>query len=227
MKRGLFVTGTDTGVGKTVTCALLCSAIQSSGGAAGYLKPVQTGDDDDTATVRRLAALESAGHADPVYRFPLPIAPSRAAEAAGELIKLETLTAAWQALPDRRWVVEGAGGLMVPLSRKVTILDLVKLLELPLLIVASTRLGTINHTLLTLAAAHTAGVRVAGVVLCGPPDPGLREAIGGLDDSRIIAEIPWLDPLTPLSVAQTALDLFSPPLLSALFGPPTMEMGGG
>jgi dethiobiotin synthetase len=225
MKRGLFVTGTDTGVGKTVTSALLCSAIQNSGGAAGYLKPVQTGDEDDTATVRRLAALEPEGCAGPVYRFALPAAPSRAAEAEGGLVKLETLTAAWQALPERRWVVEGAGGLLVPLSRKVTMLDLVKLLELPLLIVASTRLGTINHTLLTLAAAHAAGVPVAGIVLCGAPDPGLRDVIGELDDSRIIAEIPVLEPLTPVRVAQCALDHFTPPVLSALFGPPTRELG--
>lgn len=218
MKRGLFVTGTDTGVGKTFASALICAALQHSGANAGYFKPVQTGEEDDAAEVARLAPLDAGGLPRPVYRFPLPAAPWRAADAAGETIHLETIAARWKALGDRKWVIEGAGGVMVPLTRHATFLELLKLTGLPVALVASTRLGTINHILLTLGALESAGVPVQGILLNGEPDPGLKVTLAAFSEAPVLAEIPPLGTPDRVRFANAALDLFPPRVLARLFG---------
>lgn len=200
--RGMFITGTDTGVGKTV----LAAALMAAGSAhLVYWKPVQTGasrDDDDTAEVRRLAGLSRERWIEPGYRFAAPASPHHAAEVEGGEVSIETLVAAarGQDRPGRRWVVEGVGGLLVPLSRLVLLPDLVRALALPVLVASSTRLGTINHTLLTLRALEEEGLRTLGVVLIGPADAAARSGIESHAKAPILAEIPRLEPLTPAAV---------------------------
>lgn len=220
MKRGLFVTGTDTGIGKTITSAMLLAALRRAEMAPGYFKPVQTGGDSDSATVARLGAAGGGDIHPPIYVLPLPASPDRAAAAAGVTLHLETIEDAWRALPDRDWIVEGAGGLLVPLDRTRTMRDLVALLGLPALVVASTRLGTINHTLLTLEAARARGLRVAGLVLNGPPDPGLAEVLARFDPAPVIAEVRPFAAVTAAAIESTAPLLFPAATLRRLFGEP-------
>jgi malonyl-CoA O-methyltransferase len=216
-KRGLFVSGTDTGIGKTIVSALLLAALRRAELAPGYFKPVQTGDDPDSETVARLGAARDGEIRPPVYALPLPASPDRAAAAAGVTIRLEAIEEAWRALPDRAWVVEGAGGLLVPLDRQRTMRDLVAALGLPLLVVASTRLGTINHTLLTLEAARARGLRVAGLVLNGPADPGLAGVLARFDAAPVVAELRPFETLDAAAIEGTAARLFPAGTLRRLF----------
>ena len=192
--RGLFVTGTDTGIGKTVVSAALMAG---AGPGVCYFKPVQTGDDDDTRTVERLS---QAPVIEPAYRLPLPASPHHAAEEAGASIHIETILDTIRP-HDHRWVVEGAGGLMVPLSRQQLTPDLIRALNLPVLVVSSTRLGTINHTLLTLHQLDRLGLPILGTGLIGDDDPSATSGIGSHHPAPIIARLPYLDRVDPASVA--------------------------
>ncbi len=166
----LFVTGTDTGVGKTwVTCAL-ARALRARGTRVGVVKPVETGV--LAAPEDALALREAAGDAaalDDVcpYRFRAPLAPSIAAAAEGRAVDVERIVAlvARRAREVDVLLVEGAGGLLVPVAPAVTWLDVATRLALPMLIVAANRLGTINHCALTARVAAAAGVAVRGFVL--------------------------------------------------------------
>ncbi len=163
-RRGVFVTGTDTGVGKTVVSACLVKAW-----GADYWKPVQTGlaeEAGDTATVAALAWLPADRLHPPAYEFAPPVSPHLAAVQAGVRIALENLE-----LPvsDSPIVVEGAGGALVPLNEHQTMLDLMVRLDLPVVLVVANRLGAINQTLLTLEALRARGLHVLGVVLTGGP----------------------------------------------------------
>jgi len=199
--KGLAVIGTDTGVGKTVVASMLMAA---SGPSVHYWKPVQTGamgesePDDDTGRVRELAHLDPQRVAQPTYRFALPASPHHAAMVEGRSLCLDDITVQAQKLTrteGSRWVVEGVGGVMVPLSNDVLWTDLHRALNLPAILVSSTRLGTINHTLLTLAQCRQEGVDVLGVVLLGAPDPSARSGILAHGDVSLLGEIPWMDAL--------------------------------
>ena len=183
--RGVFVTGTDTGVGKTLVSACLVRAWN-----AAYWKPLQTGlaeEAGDTATVADLAGLPPERLHPPAYALAAPLAPLAAAEREGLSIALDRLN-----LPpdDRPLVVEGAGGLMVPITEDAMIVDLIARFGLPVVLVARSTLGTINHTLLSLEALRARGLPVAGVILNGPPNPGNRAAIERFGNIRVLAEIP-------------------------------------
>lgn len=191
----IFVTGTDTGVGKTVVSACLALAWR-----AGYWKPVQTGmvtGDDDTDTVVTLAALPAAHVYAPVYALQAPLSPHAAAELEGIGITLDAITLPQTPHP---LVVEGAGGLFVPLNDRDFMIDLMAKLALPVLLVARSTLGTINHTLLSLAALRSRGLAIAGVVLNGPPNAGNRTAIERFGHVRVLAELPRVDPLDGAAV---------------------------
>ncbi|KAA0677374.1 dethiobiotin synthase [Roseomonas genomospecies 6] len=197
--KGVFVTGTDTGVGKTLVSACLARAWD-----AAYWKPLQTGLKDepgDTPTVAALAALPPERVHPPAYALAEPLAPLAAAELEGVTIDADAL-----APPDtdRPLVVEGAGGLMVPVTEDVFIIDLIARFGLPVVLVARSTLGTINHTLLSLEALRARGLAVAGVVLNGPPNPGNRAAIERFGKVRVLAEIPTLDRIDAESVAEAA-----------------------
>lgn len=217
--RGVFVTGTDTGVGKTVASSLLVAALRPTGGV-GYWKPVQTGveRDDDTAEVRRLARCSPAEARDAGVRLRRPLSPHLAARLAGRTVTVASLLETAGALErDRFWIVEGAGGLLVPLNDRETLADLIAGLGLPAAVAARTGLGTINHTLLTLEALRRRSLRVAGVVLVGAPNRENRRAVERHGAVGVLAEVPPLDPLDPAAVAALARRL-RPGLQAALRG---------
>ncbi len=169
----IFVTGTDTNVGKTVLSALLVAALD-----AAYWKPVQTGTDEgaDRDSVRRWTQASEDRLPSERFRFNPPVSPHLASRQAGIPILLEQL-----ALPDvpagRKLIVEGAGGVMVPLNDRELMRDLMRQIGFPVMVAARTSLGTINHTLLTLAALREAKVAICGVVLIGDEDIENRRAI--------------------------------------------------
>ncbi len=184
-----FITGTDTDVGKTVACAW--AMMHTS---ARYWKPVQAGlDQTDVNTIRALTGAGEDRFIETVYALREPLSPHEAARREGVRIEMTSLR-----LPDDDGplIVEGAGGLMVPLNEHNYIIDLIKQLELPAILVCRTTLGTINHSLLSLAALRARDIPVAGVILCGPDVPHNRVAIETYGGVPIIAHLPPLDPLT-------------------------------
>lgn len=199
---GVFVTGTDTGVGKTLAAACLARAW-----GAWYWKPVQTGlaeEAGDTATVAALAGSDRL--IPPRHALAAPLSPLAAAELEGVTIALEDFT-----LPTRTpLVVEGAGGALAPLTASALMVDLMVRLGLPAVVVARSTLGTINHTLLTLEALRARAVPVVGVILSGPPDAGNRAAIERFGRARVLAELPVLPRIDADAVARLAADRIPP-----------------
>ncbi len=197
--KGLFVTGTDTGVGKTVACAALMHRYRGVG-PLRYWKPIQTGIeiDDDTATVRRLGACSAEEIFDKGVRLPKPVSPHLAAQWAGQRIDLAGLRGLVGDDDDGvRWIVEGAGGVLVPVNETQTMADWIGSLALPVLVVARSGLGTINHTLLTLEALRARSLRVGGVMMIGEPNADNRAAIERYGHVPVVAEMPFLTPLDP------------------------------
>jgi dethiobiotin synthetase len=192
----LLITGTGTGVGKTIATAALASAARSAGLDVAVCKPVQTGTadgDDDLAEVGRLSGVQNL-HGG--WRYPEPLAPVAAAARAGSALPTRgDLTAAVgeAAAPNRLTLVEGAGGLLVELGTGgVTLRDLAVDLRAEVLIVVGPELGTLNHTALTLEALAAKGVSSAGLVIGSwPASPGVAErdnraALGRLDEVRAV-----------------------------------------
>jgi dethiobiotin synthetase len=170
----LLVTGTDTGVGKTWAACALAGALRQAGRTVVAIKPIETGCGDATATTEdgvRLAA--ATGQAQPkraLRRFHAPVAPAVAADFEGGSLDLDELATEIDAPSNHADVLllEGAGGLLAPLAWDWSAVDLARLFDASALVVASDRLGAINHTLLTLSALDLAGIRVAGIVLTAP-----------------------------------------------------------
>ncbi|MGB7220139.1 MAG: dethiobiotin synthase [Vicinamibacterales bacterium] len=209
--RGVFVTGTDTNIGKTVvSAALLCR--YRGAAPIKYWKPIQTGTEhsDDTAEVRRLAACSATEIVDEGFRFAPAVSPHLAAQLTGERIDIGMLTALVASQPPTdRWIVEGAGGVLVPLNESELMIDLIVGLDLPVVIVARSGLGTINHTLLTLEVLRARLVRIAGLVMVGVADAENRLAIERYGVVRVLGELPMLARLDPRPLerwARTSLD---------------------
>lgn len=180
---GVFVTGTGTEVGKTVVAAAIARTRVAAGERVAVFKPAVTGLDDpgepDHELLRRAAGSKQPDDAIAPYRYGPPASPHLAAELAGERIDpVRLVRAAGSAAEGCDYLVcEGVGGLMVPLAEGYLVRDFARELGLPLVVAASAGLGTINHTLLTLEAARSAGLEVAGVVLTPwPRDPGSVQA---------------------------------------------------
>ena len=180
LRDGVFVTGTDTGIGKTVVAAALGLAAQACGRTAVVLKPGQTGDDGtitgDAEFCQTILGTEEPLEAISPFRLRAPLAPAVAARLEGVRVDPAVVRERHAALHERYdlVIVEGAGGLLVPFSDGVDMAGLAAMLGLPLVVVARPGLGTLNHILLTLEAAHRRGLTVLGVVLSGfPDDPGL------------------------------------------------------
>ncbi len=199
MSQRYFITGTDTGVGKTVLSALLCSALD-----ACYWKPIQTGTDEgtDSRTVAELAGLPEARIIPEVYRFRQPVSPHLAARWAGERISLKNIVMP-EVAPGAALIVEGAGGVLVPVNEQEFMVDVMRELKLPVLLAARSSLGTINHTLLSFAALGRAGVEVAGVVLIGDMNAHNREAIEEYGRVLVVGEIPRLEKLCRAALLDT------------------------
>ena len=199
MARGFFVTGTDTGVGKTVVSATLMLALRSSG-PMRYWKPIQTGieQDDDTATVAWLAGCSSAELLTSGVRLRHPVSPHLAARLSGVAIDLPPLEDTFSdASKSSQLIVEGAGGVLVPVNDLQFMTDLMARIDLPAVIAARSTLGTINHTLLTLEALRHRSLTIAGVVLVGPPNAENHRAIEQYGDVRVLGDMPMFDALTP------------------------------
>jgi len=183
-----FITGTDTGVGKTMVSALLCAALN-----AIYWKPIQTGtrEGTDRKTVMRLAQLPLSRTIPETYRFAPPVSPHLAARRAGVRIDLRKIRMPRLAARENL-IVEGAGGALVPINETQLMTDLMRRLKLPVLLVTRTSLGTINHTLLSLAALRAARLRVQGAVMVGKPNAENRKAIERYGEIEVIGTVPWL-----------------------------------
>jgi dethiobiotin synthetase len=202
--RGFFVSGTDTGVGKTVVACALLRALRRRGLDAGVMKPIETGVGAE-GPLDAQALRSAAGATEPLEEicpqtFALPAAPTVAAASEGRAVELEPIRDAFARLRERHeWlVVEGAGGLLVPAARDISMADLCRELELPLLIVCRAALGTINHTLLTLEAAEARSLPVAGVVIShsggrlSEADQANLEALRDALGAGLVGEIPPL-----------------------------------
>lgn len=158
-----FVSGTDTGIGKTVVSAMLMSALDAT-----YWKPIQSGleEETDTEFVKRVAEVADDRIIPERYRLNEPMSPHSSADIDGVKIGLDDFE-----LPDhstKHLIVEGAGGLWVPVNWKESIMDLIIHLNLPVLLVSRSTLGTLNHTLLSLEALRNRGIEVIGVLMNGP-----------------------------------------------------------
>ena len=200
-RRGVFVTGTDTGVGKTVVSAGLVR-----GWRAEYWKPCQTGLDEepgDSETVQRLSGCGSDRLHPPALELGAALSPEDAAAAAAIVFDAGPLALPPPLSPDDPpLVVEGAGGVLVPLDAGTLTTALIERLGLPVVLVARSRLGTINHTLLSLEALRARGIAVVGVVLNGPPSLGNRSAIERHGRVRVLAELPVIDRLDAVALAE-------------------------
>ena len=188
------VTGTDTGIGKTIFAAALTGALQ-----AHYWKPVQAGLDDgaDRDHVAQLSGVPTSHILPEAYRLNTPCSPHRAAEIDGVTIGLARL-----ALPDvRPLVIEGAGGALVPVTRSTTYADVFAMWNLPVIIVARTALGTINHSLLTIEALRARNVPIHGVAFVGDGVEDSEATICAMGGVKRLGRFPMLDRLNPQSLA--------------------------
>lgn len=186
----IVVTGTDTGIGKTVFAAALAGALK-----ARYWKPVQSGleGETDSETVARLAGVEILPEA---HRLKLPASPHQSAAEEGVSIDAGALTP-----PDGPVVIEGAGGLMVPLTRHALYIDVFARWGLPLVLCARTTLGTINHTLLSVAALRARNIPFKGIAFIGDENRESESIIIEKSGARRLGRLPRVDPLARESLA--------------------------
>lgn len=184
------ITGTDTGIGKTVFSAALAGATSTR-----YWKPVQAGleEETDSETVARLAHVAIVPEA---YRLVTPASPHLAAEIDGVAIDPDRLTP-----PEGALIVEGAGGVLVPVTRTLLYADLFARWQIPVIVCARTSLGTINHSLLTIEALKSRRVPIHGIAFLGDTMPDSETIIPQISGVRRLGRLPRLDPLTPESLA--------------------------
>jgi len=218
--KGIFVTGTDTGVGKTIVASAIARYLRNKGVDVGVLKPVTSGGVEragslvsgDAELLRRASGCVSSDNDIAPYVLRQPIAPSEAARLDGVTVLYQRIRESFDRLAARHefLIVEGAGGLLVPLAEDLLVADLARLLGLPLVIVARPDLGTVNHTLMTCECARSRGLRILGVIincyperpgeaersaprlmerLCGAPFLGVLPRIAGGDEIRIAEEL--------------------------------------
>ena len=200
---GLFVTATDTGVGKTVLTAGLALALRARGHSVGVVKPVQSGGlagepGGDAMLLKRWTGVAETVEEIAPYCFAAPLAPLPAAELEGRTVDRADVVECVRAVAERyeAILVEGVGGLLVPVGEEWTVADLAVSLELPLLVVARAGLGTVNHTALTVLAARHFGLEPIGVVLNGAADASSRtnaRLVERLARVPVLGQTPWLE----------------------------------
>ena len=200
--KGLFVTGTNTNIGKTVVSALLSYGM-SRWQSTGYWKPVQSGarEDSDTETIRQIVQ-DQVVYGKPVYNLQDPLSPDQAAAREGVEISMDELVEASQSLPDSFWFVEGAGGLLVPLNSQNTMEDLMESLDLPNIVVASTELGTLNHSLLTWKRLALKGQTPLAMIFVGDPNSELIDSLKPHIPEECMVFVPRFDKISQESFDQ-------------------------
>jgi len=211
--RGVFITGTDTGVGKTIVAATVATALRQHGVDAGVMKPIVTGLAESTAGLSDpewLASITGMGDSPRLispYRFEIAASPLIAAASTGVLIDLDLISEAFRALSAQHdcVLVEGIGGVMVPVTTDLFVVDLMKGMGLPALVVARSGLGSINHSLLTLDCLRSRGVPILGLIFNNPTCPAfdahLSETIPTilrLSGVRSFGELPYCEGLPQL-----------------------------
>jgi dethiobiotin synthetase len=196
MTKGIVVTGTDTNIGKTVFAAGLAQLLDGA-----YWKPVQAGleGETDSDVVRRLGGLDERHILPEAWRLRLPASPHLAAEREGVAIDPDALHIPPAAQP---LIIEGAGGLMVPLNRGSLAIDLFARWNLPVVLCARTSLGTLNHTLLSLEALRHRRIPVLGIALIGDAHPDNERTLATLGGVPVLGRLPRLDPLTKASLRE-------------------------
>ena len=234
MKEGIFVTGTDTGVGKTIVAGAMVAALRARGVKACGVKPIESGCELNPVIGSLIPAdgaflqKASGGGEDldliaPV-RFEAPLAPLAAARVVGEVVRVEAALHAVDELQGKydTLIVEGIGGLMVPVAERYMVSDMARDIGFPLIVVASTFLGTINHTLLTVRRAQEEGLEVEGVVLCYHREP--EGTLAESTNARMLEEylnvpllgtFPYLEDTSPEALAQAAEEALD---IGILFG---------
>jgi dethiobiotin synthetase len=199
MRKGFFITGTDTNVGKTVLAALLCAALPGR-----YWKPIQTGacEGTDRQSVKHWTGMDEALLLPEAYVFDDPVSPHLAAQRSRREIVLERveLPASDSAMP---LIVEGAGGVMVPINARHFMTDLMRHLALPAILAARSTLGTINHTLLSVECLRGAGIEIHGVVLIGPENIDNKTAIERYGKIQVIGQVPLLETINHKTLSAT------------------------
>lgn len=193
-----FITGIDTNVGKTVTSAVLVEALK-----ADYWKPVQAGDleNSDTLTVQKLISNSKSHFFPEKYRLNTPASPHYAAELDGVEIDFEGFE-----LPstNNNLIIEGAGGLFVPLNSKHLLIDLIQKLKIPVILVAKTYLGSINHTLLSIDALQRRNIPIAGIFFNGKIEISSKNYILEYTKIRDLGNLPWLENVSKKEIAELA-----------------------
>lgn len=190
---GFFVTGTDTGVGKTIIACGLAAVLKEKRFDVGVFKPLLSGisrDDpeSDTSLLKKMSQTYLSHEDITPFEFKEPLAPYVAGKLEGKLIGFEEVLHHWEMIRGKHqyFIVEGAGGISVPLGENFLVSDLIKALDLPIVIVARPNLGTINHTFLTVQYAKSIGLRITGIVINGISDhPDLAE----ITNPKLIEEL--------------------------------------
>lgn len=200
MTQPIVVTGTDTGIGKTVFAAALADAL-----GASYWKPIQAGlmEETDSETAARLGRIPPHRLLPEAWRLRTPVSPHLSAHLDGITLQPDRLTPPDGPLP---LVIEGAGGLLVPLTRTQTLADVFARWRYPVILCARTALGTLNHTLLSLEALRHRHIPVLGVAFIGDPQTDTMEIVRDISGTRLLGRLPHLDPLTPDSLRRAFRD---------------------
>ncbi len=197
------ITGTDTNIGKTVCAAMLTKALNAS-----YWKPIQSGMEGvvDTRRVQKLTNLPDENFLPESYIFSEPLSPHRAAEIDGIEIDIESLT-----VPaiDTSLIIEGAGGLMVPLTRKNLLINLFKKWDIPVILCARTGLGTINQTLLSLEALWARNIPIKGIIFIGEDNLDNMLTITELSGEKILGHIPHLNEINEQTLGEVFTNNFN------------------
>ncbi|ASK63901.1 dethiobiotin synthase [Virgibacillus phasianinus] len=204
---GFFVTGTDTDIGKTFVTAGIAASLKNQGVDVGVFKPMLSGVSRDNSNSDAAILRAMSGDGSPIervnpFQFNDPLAPYVAAERERRSVGLDDVIASWKEVKDKHrfFMIEGAGGLAVPLGERFLVADLAKAIGYPLLIVARPHLGTVNHTLLTISFARNLGIEIAGIIINGikKHDNGVAEQtnpelIEKFSEVPVLGTIPWVN----------------------------------
>lgn len=228
MSKGIFITGTDTGVGKTVVAGALAIALKSMGYRVGVMKPIETGCKKESRggvtpplliPSDAIFLKDSAGMKDDLslinpYRFEKPLSPAVAADLEGVKIEKSLIFKAYKTLKKRYeiMIIEGAGGILVPVYKDYLFLDLIRDMGIPILVIARAGLGTINHTLLTVRCAQDYGIQIIGFIMnhTRSEKPDLSEETNPLVIKRLsgvpfLGILPFISGLNHIKLARIAL----------------------